>query len=180
MTDDEEKQLKLELLATDLSLRRKQELWETPRNIAIIVGITAAIAAAIGFWLGREAASPPTPSIRPITLGGFEMTSRGELIDIVQTAGIIVIAAMLIVTATRFIRAIDLAAQRVKEALTTQRENHGMTERLWKRLETVERTVQERHKILPTTILAATLHDLKERLDRLEDHKREDPPDNHH
>jgi hypothetical protein len=181
MTDDEEKQLKLELLAADLSLRRKQEFWETPRNVAILVGVTAAIAAAIGFWLGRESAAPTTPVIRPVTYGDYEMvTSRGELIDIVQTAGIIVIAVMLIVTATRFMRAIDLAAQRVKEALTTQREIHGMTDRLWKRLEAVERNAQERNKILPTPVLAATLNDIQERLERLEEHKHEDPPDNHH
>ena len=66
MTDDEEKQLRQELLAVKLSLKRKQEFWETPRNLAILVGVTAAIAAAIGFWLGRESAGPPAPIARPV------------------------------------------------------------------------------------------------------------------
>ena len=57
-----------ELLAVELSLKRKQEFWETPRNIAILVGVTALIAGAIGFWLGRESATPPAPTARPVVL----------------------------------------------------------------------------------------------------------------
>ena len=58
-----EKQLRLELLAADVKLRRKQEFWETPRNIAILVGVTAAIAAAIGFWF-RGSAPRQQPPVR--------------------------------------------------------------------------------------------------------------------
>ena len=91
MADDEEKQLRLELLAADLKLRRKQEFWETPRNIAILVGVSAAIAAAIGFWLGRESATPPAPLTSPVfSLGYFDKMRGSEFIDAIQTAGIIV------------------------------------------------------------------------------------------
>ena len=97
MADDEEKQLRLALLAADLKLRRKQEFWETPRNVAILVGITAAIAAAIGFWLGRQSAPAPSSGLSPAMLfGGFDSMNRGQFIDAIQTAGIIVIAAMLV------------------------------------------------------------------------------------
>src|SRR5580704_910553 len=53
MTDDEEKELKQELLMVDLDLRRKQSFWETPRNIALLLAATAAIAGAVGFKIGQ-------------------------------------------------------------------------------------------------------------------------------
>jgi hypothetical protein len=55
--------LELELLMADISLRRKQDIWEHPRNIAILVGATAALASAIagfvGFKIGQTPAPPP-------------------------------------------------------------------------------------------------------------------------
>ena len=63
MTDDEEKQLRQELLVADLNLRRKQDIWEHPRNIALLVAATAAIVSAIagfvGFKIGQTPAPPP-------------------------------------------------------------------------------------------------------------------------
>ena len=63
MTDDEEKELKQELLAMDLQLRRKQTFWETPRNLAIVVGAAVAIAGAgagfLGYKIGQTPAPPP-------------------------------------------------------------------------------------------------------------------------
>jgi hypothetical protein len=59
MTDDEEKKLKQELLVADLNLRRKQDIWEHPRNIALLVAATAAIAGAVGFKIGQTPAPPP-------------------------------------------------------------------------------------------------------------------------
>jgi hypothetical protein len=61
MTDNEEKQLKQELLMADLNLRRKQDIWEHPRNIVILVGVVAAIAGALGFKIGQT--PPPAPII---------------------------------------------------------------------------------------------------------------------
>jgi hypothetical protein len=58
LTDDEEKQLRQELLVADLDLRRKQSFWETPRNIALLLAATAAIAGAVGFKIGQTP-SPP-------------------------------------------------------------------------------------------------------------------------
>jgi hypothetical protein len=43
----------------DLHLRRKQGFWETPRNIAILVGATAALAGAVGFKIGSIPPPPP-------------------------------------------------------------------------------------------------------------------------
>ena len=60
MTPEQETQLKQELLMADLNLRRKQDIWEHPRNIALLVGATAAIAGALGFKLGQ---TPPPPPI---------------------------------------------------------------------------------------------------------------------
>jgi hypothetical protein len=54
MTDDEEKQLRQELLMVDLDLRRKQSFWETPRNLALLLAATAAIAGAVGFKIGQS------------------------------------------------------------------------------------------------------------------------------
>jgi hypothetical protein len=54
-----ERRLKLELLKMDINLRRKQDIWEHPRNIALLVAATAAIAGALGFKLGQTPPPPP-------------------------------------------------------------------------------------------------------------------------
>lgn len=63
MTDDEEKQLQQELLMVDLNLRRKQDFWESPRNIAILIGATAALfgtlAGLAGYKFGSTPSQPP-------------------------------------------------------------------------------------------------------------------------
>ena len=61
MTDDEERQLRQELLVADLNLRRKQDIWEHPRNIAILVGATAALTSAIAGFIGFKIAQTPGP-----------------------------------------------------------------------------------------------------------------------
>lgn len=47
----------------DLSLRRKQDFWETPRNIAILIGATAAIFSALaglaGYKFAQTSQQPP-------------------------------------------------------------------------------------------------------------------------
>ena len=57
-TDDE---LRRELLEMDVDLRRKQDIWEHPRNIAILVGATAAIVSAIAGFLGYKIGQTPSP-----------------------------------------------------------------------------------------------------------------------
>lgn len=52
-TEDERK-LRMQVMQADLDLKRKQGIWETPRNIAILVTAVAAIAGVLGFRLGRE------------------------------------------------------------------------------------------------------------------------------
>lgn len=48
----------------DIKLRRKQDFWETPRNLAIVLGAAAALAAAVGGFLGYTLArTPPTPIV---------------------------------------------------------------------------------------------------------------------
>ena len=140
--DEEEKQIKRELLALDLSLRRKQEFWETPRNIAILVGLTAAVAAAIGFWLGRESASPPAPVARPVAALWFGEMRGDELIDAVQTAGIVVTTIMFIYVVVRLERALTAAAEKVQGALSDVMKQQSQLQqnvrRVWERIDLIE------------------------------------------
>ena len=169
MADDEEKQLRLELLAADLKLRRKQEFWETPRNIAILVGVSAAIAAAIGFWLGRESAAPPAPLTSPVFgLGNFTSAKADQFMDAIQTAGIIVIAAVLIYVVVRLERVITTAARDFKGAIGEQQAIGQAVNRVWARLESIEQRIEECNAMLPTAKLGLTLEEIRSRLDRLE------------
>jgi hypothetical protein len=59
MTDEERDLLVQALLKSDVRLRRKQDIWEHPRNIAILIGATAALAGGIGFKLGQTPPPPP-------------------------------------------------------------------------------------------------------------------------
>ena len=161
MTDDGEKQLRRELLAVELSLRRKQEFWETPRNIAILVGVTAAIAGAIGFWLGRESAAPPAPITRPVVLW-FDEVRGDEFIDAVQTGVLVVIAGVLIIVAVRLNRAVTVAAEKIQGALgdlmRQQNQLQQNVRRVWERIDLIESSQGK----------AATLDEIRGRLDRLE------------
>ena len=168
MADDEEKQLRLALLAADLKLRRKQEFWETPRNIAVLVGVTAAIAAALGYWFGRQSAPAPASGLSPAMLGSFDSVNRGQLIDAIQTAGIVVMAAMLVYVVVRLDRTLTAAAERVKEGLAVQRGLMETIERVWGRVESIEQRIEECNAILPTAKLGQTLDEIRSRLDRLE------------
>jgi hypothetical protein len=169
MADDEEKQLRLELLAADIKLRRKQEFWETPRNIAILVGVSATIAAAIGFWLGRESATPSAPLVSPVlNLGSFNSVRPDQFMDAIQTAGIITIAAVLIYVVIRLERAITAAAKELKGAIGEQQALGQAINRVLARIEAVEHLVWERNEILPTTRLRQTLEEINSRLEQLE------------
>ena len=160
--DEEEKRLKLELLAADLSLRRKQEFWETPRNIAILVGVTAAIAAAIGYWLGRGS-TPPAPATRPVSafFGFFDGLRPDQFVDTIQTAGIVVITAMFIYVVIRLERALTAAAERIQRALGKQNQLQQNVRRLWERIDLIESS-QRPHE------LKSTLDEIRGRLNRLE------------
>jgi len=54
MSDLTEDELKVALMKADLLLKTRQGFWESPRNLAIIVGAVAAIAGLIGFKLGSQ------------------------------------------------------------------------------------------------------------------------------
>ena len=56
-----EGRLKLELLKMDIELRRKQTFWETPRNLAIVLGAMAAVFAAVFGVLGYKIGQTPSP-----------------------------------------------------------------------------------------------------------------------
>jgi hypothetical protein len=98
----------------------------------------------------------------------MECAARGQFIDVIQTSGIVVIALALIVTAYRFMRAIDLAAEKIKTAIGRQQEIQTMIERMWKRVEMLETQAKERNAILPTSRLRAIIRDTADRLERLE------------
>ena len=61
MADDPdlvERQLKLELMQMDLNLKTKQAFWETPRNIAILLGVAVTVAGYVGYRAGSEPQRP--------------------------------------------------------------------------------------------------------------------------
>jgi hypothetical protein len=63
LSDDDERELKVELMRADLALKRKQAFWETPRNIVLLVAAVAGAAGVLGFKLGQN--SPP---VQPIVI----------------------------------------------------------------------------------------------------------------
>ena len=179
MTDDNEKrQLELELLAADLRLRRKQEFWETPRNVAILVGVTAAIAAAIGYWLGRESALSPSPNVSPVHIGGLGEMRPDQFVDMVQTAGIAVIALMVVYVVIRLDRSLTQAAKKLKAALGNQKALQEGIERVWARVDLIESLQGAQKTFIPTAELKAMLDEIRGRLDQLEA-KNENPPLDH-
>jgi len=57
LTEDEERaeyDLRMEVMQLDKALKAKQGFWETPRNLAILIGAVAAIAGVLGFKLGSQ------------------------------------------------------------------------------------------------------------------------------
>jgi hypothetical protein len=52
-------------MQADLDLRKKQIAWETPRNIAILVGAVAAITGAIAGWTGYRIGQNTPPPVPP-------------------------------------------------------------------------------------------------------------------
>lgn len=60
LSEDDERELRMELMQADLDLRRKQLAWETPRNLAIVVGAVVAISAAVGGWTGYQIGRTPS------------------------------------------------------------------------------------------------------------------------
>lgn len=63
MNDSVEASLRKELLEMDIKLRKKQDIWEHPRNIAILVGATAALIGAIAGVIGYKIGQTPNPPI---------------------------------------------------------------------------------------------------------------------
>jgi len=66
-----ERNLTLELMRMDIALKQKQAFWETPRNIAILVGTVSALLAAAAGAAGYKLGSQPTPAIN-IHLDGLQ------------------------------------------------------------------------------------------------------------
>ena len=61
--DDDAEDLKLELLRMDVQLRRKQVVWETPRNIAILAGALTALIGGVAGFIGYKIGQNPPPQI---------------------------------------------------------------------------------------------------------------------
>ena len=60
MNEDE---LRIKIMEVDLILKTKQAAWETPRNIAIIIGAFVAITAAFSGVIGYKIGSTPPATI---------------------------------------------------------------------------------------------------------------------
>lgn len=54
MTDEEFRDVQVDLMRADLDLKRKQSFWETPRNIALLLTAVAGVAGFLGFKLGSQ------------------------------------------------------------------------------------------------------------------------------
>ena len=54
MSDVTESDLRMAVMKADLLLKTKQAFWESPRNLALIIGAVAAIAGLVGFKLGTQ------------------------------------------------------------------------------------------------------------------------------
>jgi hypothetical protein len=62
VTDEEQKALEQTLVGLEVSLRRKQDIWEHPRNIAILAGAVATIAGVGGGFIGFKIGQTPSPA----------------------------------------------------------------------------------------------------------------------
>ncbi len=66
--DELERELRMALMRADLGLKQKQAFWETPPNIAILVGAVAALVATVAGLAGYRAgqtSSAPTIVFQP-------------------------------------------------------------------------------------------------------------------
>lgn len=63
LTEDEERELRMEQMRADIELKKRQFAWESPKAIAAIVAATAVIvgtvAGLVGFRLGQMPSAPP-------------------------------------------------------------------------------------------------------------------------
>jgi hypothetical protein len=62
LTEDERLEYQERIMVAEAKLKERQSIWETPRNIAILVGTAvafgAAVAGVLGFNLGRNSPAP--------------------------------------------------------------------------------------------------------------------------
>ncbi len=58
LSEEAEHELKVAIMQADLNLKTKQVFWETPRNLAIVVGAVAAVAGVLGFKVGQSSNVP--------------------------------------------------------------------------------------------------------------------------
>jgi phage shock protein A len=103
--------------------------------------------------------------------------TRGEFIDGVQTAGIFIIAALMIYVVVRLDRTVTAASKRLKTMIVKQQGLEEGIERVWKRVELLE-SLQSQKTFVPTAESMAMLKEIRRRIDTLEANH-EGPPDNH-
>jgi hypothetical protein len=63
MSDLTEDELKVALMKADLLLKTRQGFWETPRNMAVIIGVIAALFGGIAGLVGYKIGSQPPQAI---------------------------------------------------------------------------------------------------------------------
>jgi hypothetical protein len=64
MSDLTEDQLRVAVMKADLYLKTRQGWWETPRNLALIIGVAAALFGAVTGVLGYKIGqTPPAPIV---------------------------------------------------------------------------------------------------------------------
>jgi anti-sigma-K factor RskA len=63
LTEDERLEFQERTMVAETRLKERQSFWETPRNIAILVGAVAAVVATVAVLAGYKAGSAPGPTI---------------------------------------------------------------------------------------------------------------------
>ena len=63
MSDLTQDELKVALMKADLLLKTRQGFWETPRNMAVIIGVIAALFGGIAGLVGYKIGSQPPQAI---------------------------------------------------------------------------------------------------------------------
>jgi hypothetical protein len=105
--------------------------------------------------------------------GALTMEHNGAFIDNVQTAGIVFSVILLTYVVVRLEMVLTAASNKLRSALTHQKETHDSINYIWKRINEIETRVgMKSDHFIPADELRTTLTMLQRRLDDIEGAKR--------
>jgi hypothetical protein len=94
--------------------------------------------------------------------------SPTDITDIIQTAGIIFNGIVLVYVVLRLERALGDGSDKMRAALTHQKETLDSLNTVWKRINQIETRLGMKSDHIPADELRATLNTIHERLDDIE------------